>query len=224
MAEAIDSFNATKSAPTHNAVCPDFCLKQVCFIWHAWQVSELWSLVLMSFLPALSLPSPQNTTNIDTKQLWIWQCIGMSRGMCTFLCFCWKYTKTWHGLVLSPPYLWINLASLERKICHNSTCQINKTLDKSWETSWTNNQSCTRDSRGIALKSRGPFWGGSSHLWTSEGWSDAWLLLESVVCVNESSESLSKSQAQGNSQYTIYWFILYFVSLHTHNTLFTIRS
>ncbi len=150
--------------------------------------------------------------------------VGMSRGMCTFLCFCWKYTKTWHGLVLSPPYLWINLASLERKICHNSTCQINKTLDKSWETSWTNNQSCTRDSWGIALRARGQFWGGSSHLWTSEGWSDAWLLLESVVCVNESSESLSKSQAQGNSQYTIYWFILYVVSLHTHNTLFTIRS
>uniref|UniRef100_A0A671NB26 Protein preY, mitochondrial n=2 Tax=Sinocyclocheilus anshuiensis TaxID=1608454 RepID=A0A671NB26_9TELE len=29
MAEAINSFNAMKSAPTHNAVCPDFGLEQL---------------------------------------------------------------------------------------------------------------------------------------------------------------------------------------------------
>lgn len=34
--------------------------------------------------------------------------------------------------MLSPPYLWVNLACLEREICHNSTCQRNKPLIKPW--------------------------------------------------------------------------------------------
>lgn len=82
MAEAIDSFNAMKSAPTHNAVCPDFDLERglfhlTCLAGQITEVSGAHELLSSSF------------SFISSKhyKYWIWQCrdIGGNVSLSVFL-------------------------------------------------------------------------------------------------------------------------------------------